>query len=154
MGFQKQVYGDMAVNRKGMWYSYNARATTTKIAGKDVQVGDFVWEAADGTVSNSGTGAPLGMAMGENETSNREFWPEASMIIPKGHNVLIATKGEVTAEATTAAAVKQAVFVLNANGKMVIDDPDATVAGATQTSWRVIVAGDTGETIAISTWRD
>ncbi|MDL2315502.1 hypothetical protein LJC59_00265 [Desulfovibrio sp. OttesenSCG-928-A18] len=153
MSLQSQVYTSIAIGAPGAKADLNVfdYYPQSLAAEEDVAAGTFVWAGSDPErlAGYGGSGEPLGFVERNIVYPNYDVDGEGTMIIHEGETLTIATCGCFYAVADTDAAVGQAVFAFTANGSITVNDPGATVADAVETGWKVITAGEAGETIII-----
>lgn len=121
------------------------------LADGAVTVGSFVWPT-DAGAANTGTGKPLGFVERVQSQYNYDLLSGASMTIAEGGALTVVRKGDYYAVSTTTASVGQKVFAVLADGSIKTDAAGATVAGAVETDWHVVVGGDADDLITISNW--
>lgn len=163
MPFPTNSRRTLALGRAGTRASDNpaAYAVGQLVAGAGgVAAANFVWFTAPtedndiytpALVTNTGTGAPLGIAE-SNIQSYMAGMQDASMVIAEGQGVQVITKGDIFMKTTTEATVGQSVFAVLADGTVKTDAKGATVAGATETDFIVKTAGKADGIIIISNW--
>lgn len=153
--FQKVVNLYQAGGIPGAYAAINPIVSTALgyIAEKDVPIGGFCWLGSeDNTCLPSGTGSPLGFVVREVTNPIVTLRGEAQDYVPAGFNVSVQRKGDFYAISATDATLGQKVFAVIADGSIATDDAGATVAGAIETDYVVIKAGDAGDLIIISNW--
>lgn len=158
MPFQKTVNTNQAPGIAGDSASLNPR--TSYLAGEGelvtgasgATVGMFAWATAAGLVSNTGSGVPSGFLARENQAMITAYLGESSNLIPQGQPVTLFTAGDFWAVTTTVATRGQKVFANNTTGAIATGAAGATIAGFTETAWKVGSAGAAGEVIKITTW--
>ena len=121
-----------------------------------VTIARFAWaNIANGQVSNvkpaDTTNHVLGfIRRGENTALITGYRAETSMLIPAGFGVTLYDRGDFWVKTTTAATVGQKVFASNTTGEIATGAAGATVAGFTETEFKVASIGDVGELIKIT----
>ena len=157
MSFQTEVKSDKAAGIPGTPYTFGPEVITVKIADEAVTVGRFVFisdAASGGTVKNSGSGKPLGLAvLTKTEAGLDIVLAKASMIVAPGNPVTIAERGGYFVLAAADAETGQAVFASLTDGSIVTGTPGQAVAGHVETIWKVAAPAPAGEAIPINTWR-
>jgi hypothetical protein len=155
MPFQKTVNRDPAIGIPGTPYTFGPEVITVKIAAEAVTVGRFVFAGNDdagATVSNAGSGQPLGLAVVTKTEANLDIvLSEASMAVAAGNPVTVAERGGYYVVATADAVKDQAVYASLTDGTIVTDAPGATVAGHVETIWKVAAPAPAEEPIPIYT---
>jgi hypothetical protein len=155
MPFQKTVNRDPAVGIPGTPYTFGPELITVKIAAEAVTVGRFVFAGGDearATVSNAGSGQPLGLAVVTKTEANPDIvLSEAGMVVAAGNPVTVVERGGYHVVAATDAAKDQAVYAGLTDGAIVTDAPGATVAGHVETIWKVAAPAPAGEPCPIYT---
>lgn len=158
MAFQKQVNTILAAGIAGQIASLNPAVYDTNNfpAGENgVTAGLAVWaDYAEGSVSNKGTGVPLGIALAVMNYGNMNLDLEASMLIPEGQTVTVLKKGDVYVNCTTAATPGQKIYANYQNGTFSSNTTGQSVDNSVETDWTVAEGAEgTNELILISNWR-
>lgn len=157
MTFQTTVNRDPAVGIPGTPYTFGPEVITVKIAAEAVTVGRFVFtgdDEAGETVSNAGTGQPLGLAIVTKTEANLDIaLVEASMVVAAGNPVTIAERGGYYVVAAADAVKDQAVYASLTDGTVATAATGQTMAGYVETIWKVAAPAPAGEPIPINTWR-
>ncbi len=126
-----------------------------------VTLGRFAWAAASPvdangaptTVTNAGTGAPMGFVhRGSNQGIITTYLAESSGVVPAGFGVTLFKSGGfwVLNRGTAAATVGQKAFANNADGTVSFANAGATVAGSTETKFICMSPGAQNTLIKIS----
>ncbi|MFY2659223.1 structural cement protein Gp24 [Achromobacter xylosoxidans] len=158
MGFQKQVYIEPALGVAGDFASANPRATVLAGPGAlvadtaGVTVGRFAWADANGKVTNAGTGVPSGFVHREQQGVITIWLGEATMLIPAGLGVTLHDGGDFLAATKTVATIGQKVFASNTDGTVSTGAAGDTIAGHTETAWKVASAGAIGALIKMTSY--
>jgi hypothetical protein len=154
MSLQTQVFSQAAAGIPGSkaaagvfdYYPQSLQAET------GLSAGSFVWPGTDPArqAKPSGAGLPLGLVERSLTYPGYDLLGEGSLLISAGEILTIATQGAFYALSTTAAAVGQKVFAVLNSGAIKTGAAGAEIAGAVETSWRVITPGAAGEPIIIA----
>ena len=148
------VEGDFA--SAGPYHAIPAGNQQLKAGPNGVTIARFAWaNIANGQVSNvkpaDTTNHVLGfIRRGENTALITGYRAETSMLIPAGFGVTVYDRADFWAKSTTAATVNQKVFASNTTGEIATGAAGATVAGFTETEFKVASIGDVGELIKIT----
>lgn len=157
MPFQKTVNRDPAVGIPGTPYTFGPQVITVKIAAAAVTAGRFVFTGDDetgSTVTNAGTGQPLGLAVVTKTEGHFDLTRmESSMEVVPGNPVTVAERGGFYVVAGTAAEKDQAVYASLTDGSIALGDAGGTMEGYIETIWKVAAPAPAGEVIPINTWR-
>ena len=166
-GFQTQVSKDPAIGVPGDKASLNVCIYTDRnyVAGDGkVTIGQFVWFDPSNPTEFHGTGIlnalstgaagakPLGIVQRNLSAVNYDIMSGATMVVPEGSALNVVIKGDLYAQAATAATRGQKVFAVLADGSLKTGAAGATIAGAIETSFEVKDGGDAGDLITISSW--
>lgn len=159
MAFQKTVNTYPGIGIPGAYAAINPIVSTAKgyVASAACKIGGFVWADPSKagyvkpTTATDGC-RPLGFAVRE-ITNPLGIDVEASNVVPVGYPVSVEEKGDFFAVTLTKATVGQKVFAVLADGTIKTEAAQATVAGAVETDFEVIQAGDANDVIIISNWR-
>lgn len=121
------VAGDLAVPNQAMYYPQNLAA-----ASGGVVVGKFVYLAASGGVTNTGSGAPIGIAQRNLSYPQYIVTSGGTLSIPEGQPVQTIVTGDVfVGPATTSAAAEASVWADGSGGFAF-----ASGSGLTDTGWK------------------
>lgn len=148
------VEGDFA--SAGPYHAVLAGNQQLKAGATGVTIARFAWaNIANGQVSNvkpvDTTNQVLGFVRrGANTALITAYRAETSMLVPAGFGVTIYDRGDFWAKTTTAATVGQKVFASDTTGEIATDDAGATVAGFTETEFKVGSIGAIGNLIKIT----
>ena len=131
------IQGDLA-NGQVPHYS----ATTPRVAaGETVVAGGFVWVKDLNAVSSAygkGEGAPTGIAQRVKDVPNMDIRSEGTLTIPAGRKVDVVVWGDIFVKTTDSATVGNALFVNNTTGAITNAASGTSVAGATETAWKIV----------------
>lgn len=120
-----------------------------------VTVGLFVWAGSDGvTLTNAGSGAPLGFVAREMQALITVFLGEASLVVPAGLPLgSIFDGGDFWAKNTGSGAVTRGLkaFASNTTGAVQFAAAGATVSGYTETNFYAATPAAAGELVKITT---
>lgn len=160
MGFQAQVNIQPAPASAGDFASANPRASALAGAGQlvaaasGVIVGRFAWaNLTNGTVANSGSGAPSGFVHRENNAQIQTWLADSGYQILQGYPVTLMTQGDFWAKINVAAATPgQKAFASLTDGSVQPGAAGATIAGYVETPFFIASAAAIGELAKISTW--
>lgn len=122
------VAGDLAVPNQAMYYPQNLEA-----ASGGVECGKFVYLAASGGLTNTGSGAPLGIAQRNLSYPQYIVTDGATLTIPEGQPVQTVVTGDVYVGPVTTSAAAGASVWANGSGGIAF----ASGAGLTDTGWKV-----------------
>lgn len=160
MGFQKTINTNPPLAVEGNFasstYVYHAvlAGTQALTAGTNgVTMARFAYaDPATGKVANAKTaGHILGFVRrGDNTAVITSWLGEASMLIPAGYGVTMYDKGDFWVKTTTVATAGQKVFASDTTGQIATDAAGATVAGFTETDFKVATNGAVGALIKIT----
>ena len=148
------VEGDFAA--AGPYHAVLAGNQQLKASATGVTIARFAWaNIANGQVTNVKpavlTNQVLGFVRrGENTALITGYRAETSMLIPAGFGVTLYDRGDFWAKTTTAATVGQKVFASDTTGEIATGAAGATVAGFTETEFKVASIGAVGELIKIT----
>lgn len=156
MGFPKAAEMVPAQGVAGDFASGNPKvfAWDNYLAGENgVTIGNFVWlDSSKGTVSNTGSGAPLGIAHRDLRFPNYEVQEDGTLLAPAGSSIAVIRKGDVFVTAGAAATVGQKVFALEASGVANFGTAGGAVSSATETEWTVMTAGSQNDLVVVSNY--
>ncbi|WP_027815217.1 structural cement protein Gp24 [Paraburkholderia bannensis] len=154
MSFPTAVRLQPEVGVPGTRASMNPISVISRIAQSAVTVARFVWPGTDtdNQVQNTGTGAPLGLAITDQVGVIPNYLAEYSMQVPAGFPVQVAEQGEYFASSANAATLGQKVFATLADGTLQFGAAGATITGAVETPYVVTRGGAANAVIKISTW--
>ena len=162
LGFQQTINRNLPVAVEGdfasagVYHSVLAGNQQLKAGATGVTIARFGWaNIADGTVANAKpadtTNQVLGFVRrGENTALITGWRDQVSMLIPAGYGVTLYDRGDFWAVTTTAATVGQSVFASDTTGEIATGAAGATVAGFTETNFKVASIGAVGELIKIT----
>ena len=148
------VAGDFA--SAGVYHSVLAGNQQLKAGATGVTIARFAWaNIANGQVANVKPGSLTNQVLGfvrrgENTALITGYRAETSMLIPAGFGVTLYDRGDFWAVTTTTATVGQAVFASDTTGEIATGAAGATVAGFTETNFKVASIGAVGELIKIT----
>ena len=149
------VEGDFAA--AGPYHAVLAGNQQLKASATGVTIARFAWaNIANGQVANAKpnddlTNQVLGFVRrGENTALITGYRAETSMLIPAGFGVTLYDRGDFWVKTTTAATVGQKVFAFDTTGEIATGAAGATVAGFTETEFKVASIGGVGELIKIT----
>lgn len=160
MPFQKKVNINQAPAVEGDFASINPRAAVLAgegglVAGEDgVTIARFAWVDEDGiSVSNAGAGTPDGFA---SRAANRAYiqmiLDKSTMVVNRGLPIILHNEGDFFGRFAAGATKGQKVFASNTDGSVSAAEAGATVAGCTETKFKVENTCAAGELAKISTW--
>lgn len=154
MSFPTAVRLQPEVGVPGTRASMNPISVISRIAQSAVTVARFVWPGTDtdNQVQNTGTGAPLGLAITDQVGIIPTYLAEYSMQVPAGFPVQVAEQGEWFASSANAATLGQKVFATLADGTLQFGAAGATITGAVETPYVVTRGGAANAVLKISTW--
>ncbi|AMM14236.1 hypothetical protein AX768_09155 [Burkholderia sp. PAMC 28687] len=153
MPFQTAIQQQPEIGVPGDRASMNPISVIARQVGTGgLAVARFVWESADSTVLNTGTGLPLGFAIRDQVGIILTYLQEAGMTLPAGWAVQVAQRGEWFATSANASTLGQKVFATLADGTLQFGAKGATVTGAIETPFAVERGGAANSVIKISTW--
>ena len=148
------VEGDFAA--AGPYHAVLAGNQQLKAGPNGVTIARFAWaNIANGQVSNvkpaDTTNHVLGfIRRGENTALITGYRAETSMLIPAGFGVTVYDRADFWAKSTTAATVNQKVFASDTTGEIATGAAGATIAGFTETEFKVASIGGVGKLIKIT----
>lgn len=162
MSFQKAVninpplgvVGSFASD--GVYHSVLAGAMQFVAGATGVTIGAFGWcDTINGVVQNNKPADPTNWVNGfisrdSNIAVITNWQGQYSMLIPSGIEVTAHDKGDFWAVATTAAVVGQAVFSSDTDGTLATGAAGATVAGHTETGYKVASSAAIGTVFKIT----
>ena len=156
MPFQKQVNLYPAAGAPGMQAGLNPMAMALPVplaATGGVIIGHFVWPVSGSPdqVTTTGTGQPLGIVR-RVQDGVIPSGAEASMTISAGRPVPVVIKGDLLVVSAAPATAGQKVFAVLATGLIVAGAAGATIAGAIETTWRIVTSASAGDVFQISNW--
>lgn len=148
------VVGDFADS------NYNHMYPLTLVAkeGDDVPVtvGKFAWDNGDGTCSGVGTGEPAGLVHRTIYLPIADVTTGATMIVPPSYPAAISDKCTMFIEVSDAAVVGNKIFVNNTTGAITNAAAGSTVAGTTETTFKIISLADNesaaNNVVIVSNW--
>lgn len=120
------VAGDLAVPNQAMYYPQNLEA-----ASGGVECGKFVYLGASGGVTNTGSGAPLGIAQRNLSYPQYEVTSGGTLVIPAGQPVQTVVTGDVYVGPVATSAAAGASVWANGSGGFAF----ASASGLTDTGW-------------------
>ena len=148
------VEGDFA--SAGPYHAVLAGNQQLKAGTAGVTIARFAWANIEtGTVANAKpttlTNQVLGFVRrGENTALITGWRDQVSMLIPAGYGVTLYDRADFWVKTTTAATVNQKVFASDTTGEIATGAAGATVAGFTETEFKVASIGAVGELIKIT----
>jgi hypothetical protein len=158
MALQTQVGLSAAQGVPGEKASLNPAVyyPNTLLAEGAVTVGSFVFAGTDPQTQAKNSGASGASALGfvERNIVYYDFanvLEDGTLVVPDSSALTIATRGDFWAVSASDATVGQKVFAVLADGSLKTGAAQATVAGAVETGFVVMTAGEAGEVIIIST---
>ena len=155
MSFQQKVVIEQAIGVEGGYAAINPVVTHPggKMAEVDLPIGRFCWQGSEpDTVTNIGTGKPLGFVVREQTYAITDYRDEAQNFVPEGCNVSVSLKGDFFVKTATASTIGQKVFASLTDGSITTDDAGTAVAGYEETDYFVVTEGDADDIILISNW--
>jgi hypothetical protein len=115
-------------------------------------IGAWGWGDANGTVLNSGAGAPTGFLLRGNNALITAFGAEAGSNVPRGFIVQPMVAGTFYAVTLTAAVPGHKVFARLSDGASYTAPAGTVVAGYVETRFAVANTAAVGELITMTTW--
>lgn len=119
-----------------------------------VITGRAAWYAADKApyeVTNTGTGAPLGIVM-RVLTGVIPPLEDATMTILAGMSVAVVRRGDLLVTSAAAVTAGQKVFANTTTGELTGGTAGGTVAGSVETDWIIRESAAAGMVFHISNW--
>lgn len=138
--------------------NYNHMYPLTLIVKEDetVEVGKFAWDNGDGTCSPIGTGKPAGVVHRTYFIPITDFATGATMTVPERLACGIADKCSIFMNVSDTPTVGNKIFVNNTTGAITNAAAGTEVAGATETSFRIISLCDNeaeaGALVGVTNW--
>lgn len=121
-----------------------------------VEVGKFAWDNGDGTCSATGTGVPTGVVHRSLYIPLTSINDGATMIVPARYPAPIADKCSIFMTVSDTPTVGNKIFVNNTTAAITNAAAGTEVAGATETSFRIISLCDNtaaaGITVGVTNW--
>lgn len=160
MGFQKQVNINPPLAVEGnfasstyMYHAVLAGVQELTAGTNGVTIARFAYaDPATGKVANAKTaGHILGFVRrGDNTALITNWLAESSMLIPAGYGVTLYDQGDFWVKTKTAATAGQKVFADDVTGEISTGAAGATIAGSTETNFKVASNGDANTLIKIT----
>ncbi len=158
MSFQKEVNRYPAVGVPGQVGTLNPATYFPRMALADengVNVGQGVFfNPTDELATKSGASPNLfaGIAVRNLDHAYYDVLSGGSMELVEGQAVSILSKGDIFIEAESAAVFGDNVYCSTTDGSLSFDDATTPPSGTVPTGFKVVTAGDSGETILISSY--
>lgn len=155
MGFQKKVNMFPARGVPGQQVGLNPLVDLlpVPVAGEGgVMTARAVWPGdVEGTVKNSGEGAPLGIVR-RVMTGSVPADDEGAMLIQAGRPVAVVLRGDLLVMGAAAVTTGQKVFASLSTGELKGDEAGSAAEGWVETAWVVRASAAAGEVFPISNW--
>lgn len=155
MGFQNRVNLFPARGVPGQQAGLNPLVDLLPVPVADaggVMTARAVWSGVgEGTVKNSGEGAPLGVVR-RVMTGSVPADDESSMRVPAGQPVAVVLRGDLLVTSAAAVTAGQKVFASLSTGELKGEAAGSTVEGWVETAWVVRASAGAGEVFPISNW--
>lgn len=158
MGFQKQVNRQQSPAIAGDFASANPRASMLATEGvlvagsAGVTVGAFAWADANGVVTNAKATGRVGFVHRDQQATITTWLAESGNTIQAGRNITLMVGGDFWAKFADGATIGQKVFSSDTDGTVKAATAGATVAGYTETAFKVASTAAAGELAQITTW--
>lgn len=121
-----------------------------------VEVGKFAWDNGDGTCSATGTGGPTGVVHRTIYIPITTIADGATMTVPSRYKAAIADKCSIFMNVSDVPTVGNKIFVNNTTGAITNAAAGSSVAGATETSFKIVTLCDNtaaaGILVGVTNW--
>lgn len=157
--YQKTVGTTQAIGVPGAFASINPVISTPLgcIAGEDIEVGGFVWNAnqpgyVQGGAPDGAAIKPLGFVARTITNVIPVYGNMSTNKVNAGFNISVQVKGDFYAASQTDAATGDKVFAVLSDGTIKTGASGSVIDGAVETDWSVALGGTAGSVIIIGSY--